>query len=289
MITKASSRVITFVARQLISTTLPMWAGLVSYWIQSPSSNGCSAWMASPAKTLPSVSLRANPSTAVRTADPVNRFSARTPASKRMAISAATTVSSRSTSRKIRGMGRLIRSHADTTTISSTDCRSDASRKKRMPRAAILGASKESGNSHATASGNGASSSRVIGPHASHRRPRGAEKTKSTSATSATISSRPSSWSPPLFGMLKNPLRTLSSMRAGAPSGCRLMLRVRQIVPGLGAADKPRNRGIPRDFAISLMPDRRRGGLFLYSGARGKVRGYFHFPARDDPEYVWSN
>jgi len=73
--------VITFVARQLISTTRPMCAWFWSYWIQSPTSKGRSAWIASPENTLPRVSLRAKPSAAVTSAEPVNRLPALTPES----------------------------------------------------------------------------------------------------------------------------------------------------------------------------------------------------------------
>jgi hypothetical protein len=121
----------------------------------------------------------------------VKRLSAFTPASKRIVKSAASTVTMRSTSRKIRGIGCATRSQRETATSRRTDCRSDASRKNRTPNMAIRGAAATSGKSDATASGSGQSRMRTSGAHASHRRPRGAVTANRATATTAATSSRP--------------------------------------------------------------------------------------------------
>ena len=58
--------VCSFVARQVTSSTRPSWPPMLTHW---PTRNGFSIWMASPAKRLPSVSCRANPTTTAPTAE----------------------------------------------------------------------------------------------------------------------------------------------------------------------------------------------------------------------------
>jgi hypothetical protein len=78
--TSTSSSVTTFVARQLISMTRPMWVFSESNWIQSSTSKGRCTWMARPATMLPRVSWRDRAMAAVSSAEVVRSWPGSTPA-----------------------------------------------------------------------------------------------------------------------------------------------------------------------------------------------------------------
>ena len=142
--------------------------------------------------TLPSVSLRANPSTAVTSAEPVTSSPALIPASQRTTSSATANIRQRRTSTKIFGIGRVKRSQAETTTKSRDDWRNDARRRNRWTWwATPWSASATLGNGKMMIAINGIidSARSAIDNQESQRRPRGAVRRKATTAASARIPS----------------------------------------------------------------------------------------------------